>query len=111
MMEHNFSVFRGSDTGKVKHDRLARTLGPKEVVLDITHTSICGTDEVFLHSSQVLGHEGVGVVMERGTGVTTLQIGGRVGIGYIQRTCGACKNCLTGTTSALSRSLLWHHYC
>lgn len=96
-MNYTLNVFRGSESGKVTADQFNRPLGPNDVLLEITHASICGTDELFLHSSQVLGHEGVGVISEKGPGVTLFNVGDRVGVGYIQKVCGACKNCISGS--------------
>ncbi|KAJ5766034.1 alcohol dehydrogenase, partial [Penicillium nucicola] len=100
-MDHTLHVFRGSGDGKIIQDEIKRTLGSNDVLLDITHVSICGTDDLFLRSSQVLGHEGVGVVREKGGGVTSVNIGDRVGAGYIQNVCGECKDCVSG----------WNQYC
>ncbi|KAJ5357913.1 alcohol dehydrogenase [Penicillium brevicompactum] len=100
-MDHSLHVFRGSDTGKTTEDIVKRSLGSNDVLLEMTHASVCGTDELYLHSSQVLGHEGVGVVRGKGPDVTSVNIGDRVGVGYIQNVCRACKNCILG----------WDQYC
>jgi D-arabinose 1-dehydrogenase-like Zn-dependent alcohol dehydrogenase len=59
-------VYRGSANGSIgvatthKH-----SLKPNEVLLQITHSSICGTDAHFAaFMPLVLGHEGVGIVKE-----------------------------------------------
>ena len=95
-MDHSLDVFRGSETGKITQEKIRRPLDANDVLLEMTHASICGTDELYIHSSQVLGHEGVGVVREKGINVTSVEIGERVGVGYIQRVCIECKNCSSG---------------
>lgn len=40
-----------------------------------------------------LGHEGVGVVVATGPEVQSLTRGVRVGWGFLQDTCGKCKQC------------------
>ena len=61
--------------------------GPKrgEVLIEIKATGLCHTDE-FTRSGDdpegifpaILGHEGAGVVLEVGEGVTTLEVGDHV---------------------------------
>jgi D-arabinose 1-dehydrogenase-like Zn-dependent alcohol dehydrogenase len=58
-----------------------------------------GTDEHFRHADQGLGHEGVGIIKEIGSAVTeisALRVGDRVGMGWMQKMCGYCKECLLG---------------
>ena len=42
-----------------------RALGPDEVLIKVTHSGLCGTDEHYKHADMVLGHEGAGVVEVR----------------------------------------------
>ncbi|KAF7715777.1 Zinc-type alcohol dehydrogenase [Penicillium ucsense] len=100
-MSVTFDVFRGSKEGKIVADKTTRTLGHNEVFIETTHSGLCGTDEHFLHSGQVLGHEGVGVVRQVGRDVTNVKVGARVGFGYTHYVCGTCEKCLSG----------WDQYC
>ncbi|KAJ5084900.1 hypothetical protein NUU61_009479 [Penicillium alfredii] len=100
-MSVTFEVFRGSKEGKIVSDKTTRTIEHNEVYIQTTHSGLCGTDEHFLHSGQVLGHEGVGVVRKIGAGVTNVKEGDRVGFGYTHYVCGNCDKCLTG----------WDQYC
>ncbi|KAJ6489521.1 hypothetical protein C8R47DRAFT_1320121 [Mycena vitilis] len=66
-MSLEFTVFKGSAShgiveSKTRHD------GPtgNQVLVRITHSGICGTDEHFKHADMVLGHEGVGTVEQIG---------------------------------------------
>src|ERR1700747_2252341 len=78
--------------------------GPKafEVMVEIKATGICHTDEFTLSGADpeglfpsILGHEGAGVVVETGPGVTTLRRGDRVIPLYIPE-CRNCPSCLSG---------------
>jgi hypothetical protein len=42
------------------------------------------------------GHEGAGVVVQLGEGVTTLKLGDRVGHAWLHDSCGGCDYCLSG---------------
>ena len=76
-----------------------------EVLVKITHTGVCHTDAFTLSGDDpegifpaVLGHEGGGIVVEVGDGVTTLQPGDHVSPLYTAE-CGKCKFCLSGKTN------------
>jgi len=82
------SVYRGVEgAGKKAPLELPTTLGPKEILLRITHASLCGTDLHFLTSGMALGHEGVGIVESIGSEVTKFKVGDRAGAGYIRNVC------------------------
>ena len=81
---------------KSKSIDLPKYLKPNEVLLKITHTSICGTDIHYIPAGIALGHEGVGVVEAVGETVSTLKAGDRAGTGYLRNACGHCKYCLSG---------------
>ena len=76
-----------------------------EVLVKITHTGVCHTDAFTLSGDDpegifpsVLGHEGAGVVVEIGAGVTTLKPGDHV-IPLYTAECGECKFCRSGKTN------------
>ena len=81
--------------------------GPRagEVLVEIKATGICHTDE-FTRSGgdpeglfpAILGHEGAGVVLEVGEGVTTLKSGDHV-IPLYTPECRECKSCLSRRTN------------
>ena len=101
-MSVSFRVYRGSKEGKVVEDTTTRTLQPSEVYIETTHSGLCGTDEHFLKSGQVLGHEGVGVIRQVGSDVKNVKVGDRVGFGYTHYVCGTCDKCLVGMYSQLA---------
>ena len=76
-----------------------------EVLVKITHTGVCHTDAFTLSGDDpegifpaVLGHEGAGVVVEVGEGVTTLKPGDHV-IPLYTPECRQCASCLSGKTN------------
>ena len=76
-----------------------------EVLVKITHTGVCHTDAFTLSGDDpegvfpaVLGHEGGGVVVEVGEGVTSLQPGDHV-IPLYTAECRECKFCKSGKTN------------
>ena len=81
--------------------------GPKagEVLVEIKATGVCHTDAFTLSGKDpeglfpsILGHEGAGVVVELGTGVTSLRKGDHVIPLYIPE-CRNCPACLSGKTN------------
>jgi S-(hydroxymethyl)glutathione dehydrogenase / alcohol dehydrogenase len=81
--------------------------GPKagEVLVEIKATGICHTDE-FTRSGadpeglfpSILGHEGAGIVVDVGAGVTTVKKGDHV-IPLYTPECRQCKSCLSRKTN------------
>jgi threonine dehydrogenase-like Zn-dependent dehydrogenase len=57
----SFTVFKGSKEGKIVKDTTTREIGPNDVLIRITHSGLCGTDEHYRHADMALGHEGAGV--------------------------------------------------
>lgn len=81
--------------------------GPKagEVLVEIKATGICHTDYYTLSGADpegifpaILGHEGAGIVVDVGPGVTSLQKGDHV-IPLYTPECRSCKFCLSRKTN------------
>ena len=81
--------------------------GPKagEVVVEIKATGICHTDEFTRSGADpeglfpaILGHEGAGIVVDVGPGVTSLQKGDHV-IPLYTPECRECEYCTSGKTN------------
>jgi S-(hydroxymethyl)glutathione dehydrogenase / alcohol dehydrogenase len=81
--------------------------GPKagEVLVEIKATGVCHTDEFTRSGADpeglfpvIFGHEGAGVVLEVGAGVTSLVPGDHV-IPLYTPECRACKSCLSRKTN------------
>src|SRR6187397_908409 len=81
--------------------------GPRtgEVMIEVKATGICHTDEFTRSGADpeglfpvIFGHEGAGIVVECGPGVTTLAPGDHV-IPLYTPECRACKSCLSRKTN------------
>ncbi len=81
--------------------------GPKagEVMVEVKATGVCHTDAYTLSGADpeglfpaILGHEGAGVVVEVGEGVTDLAVGDHV-IPLYTPECRQCKFCTSGKTN------------
>lgn len=81
--------------------------GPRagEVLVEIKATGVCHTDEFTLSGADpegifpaILGHEGAGVVVDVGTGVTSLKKGDHV-IPLYTPECRECEYCLNPKTN------------
>jgi S-(hydroxymethyl)glutathione dehydrogenase/alcohol dehydrogenase len=81
--------------------------GPKpgEVMVEVRATGICHTDEFTLSGADpeglfpaILGHEGAGVVVEVGEGVTSVKKGDHV-IPLYTPECRTCPSCLSRKTN------------
>ncbi len=76
--------------------------GPNEVLIKIHASGICYTD---VHITKgglgvkfpyTIGHEPAGEIVVLGEGVTTRKVGDRVGVPWVQSTCGRCEWCQRG---------------
>ena len=72
---------------------------PTDIVVRVETSTICGSDLHILKGDvpetkpgTILGHEAVGTVTEKGTAVSTLEVGDRVLISCIT-SCGRCRFC------------------
>ena len=81
--------------------------GPKagEVLIEVKATGICHTDEFTLSGADpeglfpaILGHEGAGIVVEIGPGVTSVKPGDHV-IPLYTPECRECKSCTSHKTN------------
>ena len=68
------TVFKGSKEGKIFRTTTTKdNLRRDEVLVRITHSGVCGTDQHYRQAGCVLGHEGAGLVAEVGPDVKVLQ--------------------------------------
>ena len=82
--------------------------GAGEVLVQMKASGVCHTDAFTLSGADpegvfpaVLGHEGAGVVVEVGDGVTSVKVGDHV-IPLYTAECGACKFCKSNKTNLCS---------
>jgi alcohol dehydrogenase, propanol-preferring len=84
-------------------ERAAPEPGAGEILVRVATCGVCRTD---LHLAEgdlpprrprvVPGHEVVGVVEQLGDDATRFELGQRVGIAWLRRTCGQCRFCRRG---------------
>jgi len=78
--------------------------GPGQALVEVIASGVCHTD---LHAADgdwpvkptlpfIPGHEGAGIVVALGPGVTQLKEGDRVGVAWLHDACGHCEFCLSG---------------
>src|ERR1700758_3487085 len=79
--------------------------GAGEVLIEIKASGLCHTDYHLIDGSMtvspypvILGHEGAGIVLETGPGVTSVSPGDHV-LPVSMPECGQCENCLSGRTN------------
>ena len=76
---------------------------PGEVLVQVKVCGICRTDLHVIEGELerpklplIPGHQAVGIISRVGSGVTTRRPGERVGIAWLQGTCGQCQYCRNG---------------
>lgn len=87
--------------------------GPGQVLVRIHACGMCFSD-VLVHRGLwpvqlpiVPGHEPVGEVVELGPGCTTLRVGDRVGVSWMQRGEGRCLQCQSGRPVRCEHTQTW----
>ncbi len=98
-------VYQGPGKKELKDIPKPSLREASDALVRITKTTICGTDLHILKGDvptvgygRTLGHEGIGVIEEVGTGVTRFHKGDRVVISCIT-SCGKCEYCRRGMCS------------
>ena len=94
------------------HDRPMPLPKTGEVLVNIHVCGVCRTD---LHVVEgelpnvalpiIPGHQAVGTVMQLGAGVSEIAVGDRVGIAWLQGTCGQCEFCISGRENLCLKAL------
>lgn len=90
----------------------APTPGKDELLLRVNACGICRTDlhvvegELPVHRSPLIpGHQIVGRVAALGSPVADFAIGDRVGVAWLNRTCGGCEFCLAGRENLCDQAM------
>jgi alcohol dehydrogenase len=98
-------VYRGPEKKQLEDMPKPLLCEATDAVVQMTQTTICGTDLHILKgglpavaAGRILGHEGIGVIDEAGTGVSHFRKGDRVLISCITA-CGKCEYCRRGMPS------------
>ena len=98
-------VFHGPNNLALEERPKPAIMEATDAIVRITTTTICGTDLHILKGDvpsitdgRILGHEGVGIIEEAGTDVSTFCKGDKVLISLIS-SCGRCSFCRQGMYS------------
>jgi threonine dehydrogenase-like Zn-dependent dehydrogenase len=104
------TVWSGRNEVSVEEVPDPSILNPRDAIVKITSTAICGSD---LHlydgyvptmkRGDILGHEFMGEVVEKGKGVSNLEVGDRVVVPF-PIACGDCWSCKNDLWSACENS-------
>ena len=78
------------------------TVGPGQILVKTEACGVCHTDLHAAHGDWpvkpavpfIPGHEGIGLVVAMGEGVTAVKLGDRVGVPWLFSACGHCEHCL-----------------
>ncbi|VVE22206.1 alcohol dehydrogenase [Pandoraea horticolens] len=98
-------VFHGPQQIALEDRPIPQLLAPTDAIVRVRKTTICGTDLHILKGDvptvepgRILGHEGVGEVVQTGDAVTAFKPGDHVLISCIS-SCGKCDACRRGMYS------------
>src|SRR3954453_15652450 len=93
------NVWSGRNTVQVENVPDTKILNDRDAIVRITSTAICGSDLHLVDGSvptmkrsDIMGHEFMGEVVEKGGGVTNLNVGDRVVVPF-PISCGSCLAC------------------
>lgn len=109
----NIEAYAAKEVGAplIPYSYVPKPLGPMEVEVKVSHCGMCHTDlhlinnDVGITSYPIVpGHEIVGTVSQLGELVTQLQLGDRVGIGWLAGADFSCDQCLSGNDNLCESS-------
>jgi uncharacterized zinc-type alcohol dehydrogenase-like protein len=94
-------------------------IGPEEVEITVEHCGICHSDLSVINDDWgmtqfpvVPGHEVIGRVTALGEHARGIEIGQRVGVGWMAESCMHCRSCLSGSQHLCAESvatIIGHH--
>ena len=86
--------------------------GPHEILIKVHCCAICRTDLHVIEgdlpeakSPVIPGHQVVGSILKTGANCQRFQLGDRVGIAWLRKTCGQCQFCQSGRENLCEQSL------
>jgi len=98
-------VYKGPGKKALEDCPMPTITNPTDAIVKIIKTTICGTDLHILKGDvsscipgRIIGHEGIGVIDEIGSGVTVFKKGDRVLISCVSA-CSKCEYCRRGMYS------------
>jgi propanol-preferring alcohol dehydrogenase len=86
--------------------------GPGQILVKTEACGVCHTDLHAAHGDWpvkpslpfVPGHEGIGVVVAMGAGVSEVKMGDRVGVPWLYSACGHCEHCLAAWETVCAKA-------
>jgi len=103
-------VWNGKNSVKVEITPKPRVVEPRDVILKVTGSTVCGSDLHLKHGSviqlqkgDILGHEFCGRVESFGSEVSKFKLGQRV-VASFQIACGECMYCKQKLSSQCERT-------
>ena len=104
------TVWSGRNKVSVENVPDPKILNARDAIVKISSTAICGSDLHLydgyvptMRKGDILGHEFMGEVVEKGRGVSNLDIGDRVVVPF-PIACGSCNACTRGLFSLCENS-------
>jgi threonine dehydrogenase-like Zn-dependent dehydrogenase len=104
------TVWSGRNKVSVENVPDPKILNDRDAIVKITSTAICGSDLHLydgyiptMRKGDILGHEFMGEIVEKGRGVSNLAVGDRVVVPF-PIACGSCNACTRGLFSACENS-------
>ncbi len=92
-------VWHGKGSVSVDNVPDPKIQDPRDIIVKITSTAICGSDlhlfdgyQPTMEDGDILGHEPMGIVVEAGSAITHLKKGDRVVVPFVLA-CGSCFFC------------------
>jgi alcohol dehydrogenase, propanol-preferring len=88
------------------------TPGPHQILVKTEACGVCHTDLHAAHGDWpvkpsipfIPGHEGIGIVVAMGAGVTATKEGDRVGVPWLYSACGHCEYCLSAWETVCAKA-------
>src|SRR5262249_34824465 len=91
--------------------------GPEDVLIKVEACAVCHSDlhiaeadwphpQRIINQPLIPGHEVDGEVVAKGTAVTNLELGDRVGVAWVHWTCGSCELCNEGRENLCTRQII-----
>jgi len=106
--------WHGKESIKVVSRPAPTITDDEDCIVRITSTTVCGSDlhmyfhqipggTKAMHTGDIMGHEGVGIVTEVGPAVKKVKVGDRVVVSAVI-SCGQCSYCKAGKFSSCDRT-------
>jgi propanol-preferring alcohol dehydrogenase len=104
-------ILQAPRTGLREEDLPTPKPAANQILIQVRACGVCRTDLHVVDGELpdpklplVPGHEIVGVVADKGEGVTRFKVGDRVGVPWLGFTCGACRFCLAERENLCDRA-------